>query len=621
VFLVKRSFWTVAGFCALWTVGGSPALPGVVTTSAPHRQAGSIRLSFDRTDVADVIRAISLQTGANIVFPAETKIPISLNVRVSTVDEALRYVTAAAGLAYRQVGNTYVVATSANLRQALEPFGERGRIPVTVLTTAEAVQILNDALPYLTSRPAGGQVFVTGAPEDIAQARAILKEAEQLRATEPTLTDLIPLQNAAANQVGAVLRDMFPGLKVNVVGQEGQPGVLGLAGPRSQVEAARVAIRTVDVPTAPRGPDKLYRVYHIQYSSAPVLKEFMDKAAPDVATLIGPETYSPLPPGFRPLSGATLGSAGGGLGGGVGGSGGLGGGFGGGFGGGAAGGGAAGLGSGQQEQRRQKEGDRAKTLVLSGTEAQLTAAFKLLEQIDLPPKQVMVDVKVVDTSPERAEELGLKWSWTRFGFYELPPGTNVQTGQTGPGGEFTDFLTRPLQFGRFSRVPWSFQAILSGMIQRKEAKLLADPRIQVVDNDDANIFIGDTVRTQIAQASLTGTTIQIFEFPIGIILLVRPRINSDGHITLRVHPVVSTITAISEDNIPQTSSREAETTVMLKDGETVVIGGLIRDELSRTIQEVPLLSRLPLVGELFRNRSTSHRHSEVLVFITPHIIK
>ena len=164
-------------------------------------------------------------------------------------------------------------------------------------------------------------------------------------------------------------------------------------------------------------------------------------------------------------------------------------------------------------------------------------------------------------------------------------------------------------------------ATINAMVTNKEAKLLADPRIQVIDNEDGSFFIGDTLRTRISQAGLTGTNIQVLEFPVGIILLVRPRVHGDGRITLRVHPVVSTVTGINSDSLPQTSSREAETTVMLKDGETVVIGGLIREEISRTLQEVPLLSKLPLVGELFKNRSTSRRKSDIMIFITPRIVK
>jgi type II secretory pathway component GspD/PulD (secretin) len=96
-------------------------------------------------------------------------------------------------------------------------------------------------------------------------------------------------------------------------------------------------------------------------------------------------------------------------------------------------------------------------------------------------------------------------------------------------------------------------------------------------------------------------------------------VNADGDVTLRVHPVVSTITSIDANNLPQTSTREAETTLVVKNGETIVLGGLIRDEMTKTVNEVPILSKLPLVGELFRNTTTSGRKSEILVFITPKI--
>jgi type II secretory pathway component GspD/PulD (secretin) len=586
----------------------APALPS----------SGPVPIVFTNTDVSDVLLAVSRAFRANIVFPAQMKKAISLNVKVRTVEEALRNITAAAEMSFRQIGETYIVAPPAALRHAVEPFGLRERVNLNILTPPEAVALLEGALPYLTARPAGTQVLLIGAPEDIEQARAILREQDPPRPPDPPTPEVVTLRYAQANQVAIMLRNLYPGLKADAVGPTDRPGgAIGLYGPKSQVRGAVETVRTVDVPTAPGEPEREYRVYTIKYSSAPILKEFLQESAPTVSVVIGPESYSPPMPGFRPLSGASLGtsSIGGGLFGGRGG-GGLGGGLGGV--GGAQAGGAFGLGLGGQEQRRAREGDRSKILVLSGTPSELDAAFRLLEKVDIPPKQVMVAVKVVDTSPERAEELGLRWNWEPFQFLEQPAGTAVAPDTGRPLAK----VTRPPAFGQISRVPWGFNAILSAMITRKEAKLLADPRIQVVDNDDANIFIGDTIRARIAQASALGAqTIDIVEFPVGIILLVRPRVNADGNITLRIHPVVSTITAVDANNVPQTSSREAETTVMVKDGETVVIGGLIRDELSKTVQEVPILSKLPLVGELFRNRSTAHRHSEILVFITPYIVK
>ncbi len=613
--VLKVTALVASTFGLMAALGGSPSI-------AQGARAG-IRLVFDKTDVSDVLRAISLRTRANIVFPAQTGALISLNITAATTDEALRYVTAAARLTFRQIGTTYVVADPASLRQALEPFGERARITLNSMPAASAVSLLQDALPYLTVRPAGQQVLVIGAPEDIQQAQSLLAEQDRPTKIEAIRSEVVTLQYAAAAQVAAMVKSMFAGLKADPVGQTDKPGgAVGLSGPASQVASALDAVRTVDVPSAPAEATKEYRIYAIKYSSAPALKEFIEKAAPAVTALIGPESYSPPMPNFRPLSGASLGSSNGS----GGGSGGLGG---GGGGGGQSGGssfntgGLGGLG-GISDIQKPKEGDRSKSLVLSGSAADLESALKLLDQVDIAPKQIMVDVKVVDTSPERAEELGLKWSWTRFGFYEAAPGTTVDTANSGGiGGDFTNFATRALSFGQFSRVPWSFSSILSGMVSRKEAKLLASPRVQVLENDDANIFIGDTIRSQIvSNGGLNGTNIQIFEFPIGIVLLVRPRINDDGNITMRVHPVVSTITAIDPvTRIPQSSAREAETTVMVKDGETIVIAGLIRDEMSKVVSEVPFLSKLPLVGELFRHRQTTHRHSEIMIFITPHIVK
>jgi len=216
--------------------------------------------------------------------------------------------------------------------------------------------------------------------------------------------------------------------------------------------------------------------------------------------------------------------------------------------------------------------------------------------------------------------LGVNWNWSPLTAIEKPLGTAL-TPSSGGAPTITDLVTRPMPFGFFSRVPETITATLLALETKKDAKILANPSIQVLDRDDANIFIGDTLRTQVSQSGISGSTVQVFEFPVGIILLVRPRVNSNGEVTMRVHPVVSTITGMGAGNLPQTSTREAETVVRVKDGETMVIGGLIRDEMSKVVQSVPVLSRLPLVGELFKSRSTDHRHSEIMVFITPHIMR
>jgi type II secretory pathway component GspD/PulD (secretin) len=405
-----------------------------------------------------------------------------------------------------------------------------------------------------------------------------------------------------------MIKAMYPTLSADSLGSDDKPGGgIGLSGARGEVMAAKEIIRQVDVPLASMQPDVVYHVYSVKYSSAPELKTLVEEANLDVSAVIGPITFAPRMPRFNPLSGSSLGTSGT-----TGGGGALGA-QGGGAGTGVQGGGTATGAGNRGGDEAFTTGDEAKLLVLRGTRESIEKALALIAQVDIEPIQVMLEVKVVDASPEKLEDYGIKWSWSPLSFLEAPTGTAI--------GTFPS-VTRDSNVGSFSRVPWDFTGILTAMVTNKDAKILAKPRIQVLDNRDAQFFIGDTIRARVSQAGgLGGTTVEIVEFPIGIVLLVRPRVNADGNITMRVHPVVSTITAIDAQNVPQTSSREADTTVMIKDGETMVIGGLIREEDITTMMKIPILGDLPLIGEIFRSRNHTNRKSEILVVITPRIVR
>ena len=585
---------------------------------------GDIKIRFVDTDVSEVLQALGVRTKDNIVYAGQGKKLISINVNASSTEEALRYITAAAGLAFRQAGNSYVVAPAASLKQAIEPLGDQARVPLTSLVPAAAVKVIEDAFPYVTARPAGSQVLLIGAASDLQQAQALLREQDALRTPDPARTEVIAVQNVVPAQAVNVLKSLYPELKIEAIGDAAKPGgSIGLAGPRSIIERARQSLSSIDATALPKEPDRTYRIYNIKYSSSRVLRAFLQSAAPNVTVLTGPESYSPPRPSFNPITGAALGTASSSIGGSstggqtTGGTG------------SEASGGASNLDTAAQNANaggvvganastsngRGGVNDRAKTLVLSGTPGEIAQVLALLEQVDTPPRQVMVEVKVVDVSPSFVKQLGVQYQYAPIAVGNYTAGSTIDP----TNGAVTTTNSGNFNSATFSRLGPGFGAQISALISRTNSKMLADPRVQVTDNDDASIFIGDTVRTQISQSGIAGTTIQVLEFPVGIILLVRPRVNADGHITMRVHPVVSTITSLSAGNIPQTSNREADTTVMVQDGETIIIGGLIRDDVSRTVSEVPLLSKLPLVGELFKYRAHNRTRSEVMVFITPHL--
>jgi type II secretory pathway component GspD/PulD (secretin) len=211
----------------------------------------------------------------------------------------------------------------------------------------------------------------------------------------------------------------------------------------------------------------------------------------------------------------------------------------------------------------------------------------------------------VDMSPETSKKLGFLYDWTPLSFTETKTGGNVS-------------------FGSLARSAFGFNVELQAAEERREAKILARPNIAVIDGEEASIFIGDLFRYErVTSVSDSGQQVFTIEtVPIGVALLCRPRVTGD-EITLRVHPVVSNIRTFTGRNkdIPVTSSREAESVVRMKDGETFAIGGLLKDEELKIMTKVPILGDLPFLGQLFRHRDTSKKRSEVTIFITARIRK
>jgi type II secretory pathway component GspD/PulD (secretin) len=568
---------------------------------------GPIRMVFSDTNVASVLKAIATRTGANIVYAGKDKTPITINVTVSTVEQAVQTVTSAAGLSFRRVNNFYVVAPAEQMRQALEPYGQRVRFAVPEGSAEMIVASVREAFPHATVQVLGGELVFRGLAEDVAEARPFIERMASMSGQTLMSTEIVPIGSVDPAELEKVVGNVSKDVKVSAVkGDQGAPAAVALFGPRNQVVAAREVVERI-VMNRPVDPN-VFEVYEIRYSNANTLVEFLGKTMKEVEAFVAPESFSPSRAAFQPIGAQAVSAAGNSVSGGSGGGGGQGG----------AGEGGQGGGDLKDPNRPVLKGDRAKRIVLRGPKNQVAQAVKLLESVDLKPKQVMVEVQVVETSPNLNEELGFDFNWAPYRLFEVPPGT----GFSGVDGiDLTDFVSNPVGLGQWSTAPWSIATRLKAKTLKGEAKMLANPKVQVIDNDGASIFIGDTLRVQVAQAGALGAqTVEIREFPVGIILLIHPRINADGNITMHVNPVVSSISGMGPNNIPQTSSREAETTVMVKDGETIVLGGLIRDEYSKMVTSVPLLSQLPLVGELFKNRSTSKRRTDVVVTITPRIV-
>jgi type II secretory pathway component GspD/PulD (secretin) len=537
----------------------------------------------------------------NIVYAGKDRTPITLTIIANSADEAVRAAVSAAGLTFRRTQNTFVVAGLDEMKRALEPFSFRARFQVDPAKATEIAKALETAFPQASVTAIGDKIVFYGIQEDLKEAKQYIDDFSGESQT-PTLRAVeVYSVKSDVNRIVAQMSTLFPDVIVTANG-----AVVTLTGTTERVTAAKAAVEKLDKAVDPMDAGIVTEVYESKYITSGPLQRFLKESMKDVDVFVAPRAYSPERGLFAPISSQIRQADQGGGGGGQ-----------------QQQQGAQGaLGGGQQGgvqdevQLQRTSTEQGRRLIIRGPKARVSEAIRLLEAIDVRPPQVMVDVNVVETTPNFTSNIGNSFNWQPLQFLEVP---------SGRAADLTTFnnlnSTRPAGLGQISRMPGSLTATLSAQITQGNAKILANPRVQVMDNDSASVFIGDTLRVRIATAGALGAqTIEVLEFPVGIILLLRPRINPDGTITMHVNPAVSTIRSIDANGLPQTSTREAETTVVVNDGETVVLGGLIRDEQTETLTKFPILGDLPVIGELFKNRTKSKRRTDIVVTITPRIM-
>ncbi|HXF48762.1 MAG TPA: secretin and TonB N-terminal domain-containing protein [Verrucomicrobiae bacterium] len=253
---------------------------------------------------------------------------------------------------------------------------------------------------------------------------------------------------------------------------------------------------------------------------------------------------------------------------------------------------------------------------------------KIVATLDKPAKQVSIEVKMVETSLDKNSDLGLEWpDGIGASFADAEPASTSSTSTTDEASKAMVFPVkgRP-RYGRLSveQVDW----FLNYLTTQTNSKLLSSPKVTTLDNQAAKITVATTIPLQTLNRFSEGAAVQdIVSFQdkeFGIILDVTPRINDDSTVTLRVTPTVEDIISFTgppDNQRPITSKRSVETQIRMKDGETMVIGGLIKDNEIKTVRKVWLLGDIPLLGNLFRSNSRQKNQTDLLIMITPRIVR
>jgi type IV pilus assembly protein PilQ len=272
-------------------------------------------------------------------------------------------------------------------------------------------------------------------------------------------------------------------------------------------------------------------------------------------------------------------------------------------------------------------------LIVTDIESKVNAINSFIEEIDRVTPQIMVEAKVYDISSKDNLDIGIEWHAGTATTYV----DGVATGKTTPfntSGFTPSSLSKSTADGgiRFGYLNSSIDidAIIHAGQEKIRAKLLASPRIMVLDNEEAKIKIVEEIPFQELTETSQGGSIGTTKFrEVGVELTVTPHLTRDGLIRLILNPKFSARTGdvlVSESgnsNVPPQpiiASRETLTTALIKDKQTVVIGGLKKQDISQQTDKIPLLGDLPLLGGLFRFHGESTQNSELVVFITPTLI-
>lgn len=248
-------------------------------------------------------------------------------------------------------------------------------------------------------------------------------------------------------------------------------------------------------------------------------------------------------------------------------------------------------------------GSKGRLLVLRGPRVIVRQALQLAARLDLKQPQVGIQVEILDISNDALNDLGVSWQ----------QGTTATLNENSPRG---------INFGSFDRDPLRITASIRHLESTGKAKVLAKPNLSLLDQERGYILIGSRINYPVV-VSVNDNGQPIFDIKeerVGIYMQVAASINEDNEVTLSLYPQVSTITGfltVNDASYPQVSTREARTSLRVKSGQTVALGGLITDEEIKSVERVPILSKIPLFGELFTRRKTTTKSSQVVIFITP----
>jgi len=262
------------------------------------------------------------------------------------------------------------------------------------------------------------------------------------------------------------------------------------------------------------------------------------------------------------------------------------------------------------------------SIIVLGNQLQIDTISTIISALDIPKEQVFVKVRILEISNKKASQIGLKYGiiggiTNSSGLYSMSanlggPAIAIDTATLGLS---VPTLTKGLALG----------ATLDLLETEGAAKKLSEPSILCINNTESSIYVGKT-ESVITQSTVGANTTDLTKNTysredIGLTLKVKPRIDNDDKVSLNVKAIIEDVLPGSQVGLPTTTKRDIDTTTIVKNGQSIIIGGLIRNNKDFTVSKVPFLGDIPLLGSLFRHKETTIDKTTLVIVLTPYIIK
>jgi general secretion pathway protein D len=580
--------------------------------SAPVYAAETTTLNFKGADIQAVISTVAQATGKNFIIDPRVKGKVTLisnrPMGKGEIYKVFLSILEVHGFSAIPSGKAIKIVPDADAKHSSLP-NASGRHPgrgdeavtrvieIEHVTAAQLVPILRPLVPpqgHLAAYPQSNVLIISDRASNIARLLGIIKRIDQPSSGE---IEIVRLENAVASDLVRVLATLQQqaskkGGQTNkplLVADERTNSIL-IGGDRSKRLRLRAIISHLDSPSEIIGDT---HVIYLRYAKAKDLVPVLTGVG-DIKKKTGAKGKAP----------AAI--------------------------------------SNQAFNIQADESTNA--LVITASPTIFRSLKSVISQLDVRRAQVMVEAIIAEVSSDRAAELGVQWLFDgslsdrpvgaiNFGgsgtsISSIAAGTAVAGGGTdaalsaiGPGST--------LGFGKFTSSTFNFAGLITALEGDGQTNVLSTPNLVTLDNQEAEIFVGQELSIPSGSFSSTGgTTSAVNPFTtferkqVGIRLKVKPQINEGDAIRLDIEQTVDGISAgAAGTGDIVTNERSIKTTVLVDDGKLLVLGGLIKDDLVETEQKVPLLGDIPLLGMLFRYKSVKKVKTNLMVFLRPTILR